>query len=114
MKKNQKIRFIATGATYTIDRVGVFSPKATEVASLGPGEIGFIKKSKDYLQEISVNNKSLIIHGCAFESLVSDLILQSLRKKNEIKSVKTFYKFNQKKVSPGTRITMKLSKYREL
>ena len=77
------------------------------------GEIGFIKKSKDYLQEISINNKSLIIHGCAFESLVSDLILQSLREKNEIKSVKTFYKFNQKKVSPGTRITMKLSKYRE-
>jgi short subunit dehydrogenase-like uncharacterized protein len=77
------------------------------------GEIGFIKKSKDYLQEISVNNNSLIIHGCAFESLVSDLILQYLNEENEIKSVKTFYKFNQKKVSPGTRITMKLSKYRE-
>ena len=77
------------------------------------GEIGFIKKSKDYLQEISVNNSSLIIHGCAFESLVSDLILQYLNEENEIKSVKTFYKFNQKKVSPGTRITMKLSKYRK-
>ena len=77
------------------------------------GEIGFIKNSRDYLQEISVKNKSLIIHGCAFESLVSDLILQSLSEKNKIKSVKTFYKFNQKKVSPGTRITMKLSKYRE-
>ena len=34
------------------------------------GEIGFIKNSRDYLQEISVKNKSLIIHGCAFESLV--------------------------------------------
>ncbi len=42
LKKNQKIRFIATGATYTIDRVGIFSPKAEEVESLGPGEIGFI------------------------------------------------------------------------
>ena len=31
---------MATGATYTIDRVGIFSPKATEVNSLGPGEIG--------------------------------------------------------------------------
>ena len=77
------------------------------------GEIGFIKKSRDYLQQISVDNKSLIIHGCAFESLVADLILQYFSTKNKIKSVKTFYKFNQKKVSPGTRITMKLSKYRE-
>ena len=42
LKKNQKIRFMATGVTHTIDRVGIFSPKPEEVASLGPGEIGFI------------------------------------------------------------------------
>ena len=42
LKKNQKIRFMAAGVTYTIDRVGIFSPKPEEVASLGPGEIGFI------------------------------------------------------------------------
>ncbi len=40
--KNQKIRFMAAGVTHTIDRVGIFSPKPEEVASLGPGEIGFI------------------------------------------------------------------------
>tara|TARA_Y100000590_G_scaffold355797_1_gene409725 strand:+ start:6439 stop:8241 length:1803 start_codon:yes stop_codon:yes gene_type:complete len=42
LKKNQKIRFMASGATYTIDRVGIFSPKTIAVDLLGPGEIGFI------------------------------------------------------------------------
>ena len=42
LKKNQKIRFMAAKATHIINRVGVFSPKPTEVISLGPGEIGFI------------------------------------------------------------------------
>ena len=42
LKKNQKIRFMAAGVTHTIDRVGIFSPKPTEVDLLGPGEIGFI------------------------------------------------------------------------
>ena len=42
LKKNKKIRFMATGATHTIDRVGIFTPKLTEIESLGPGEIGFI------------------------------------------------------------------------
>ena len=42
LKKNQKIRLMDTGATYTVDRVGIFSPKINEVKSLGPGEIGFI------------------------------------------------------------------------
>ena len=42
LKKNQKIRFMAAKATHIINRVGIFSPKPTEVISLGPGEIGFI------------------------------------------------------------------------
>ena len=42
LKKNQKIRFMAAKATHIINRVGIFSPKPTEVRSLGPGEIGFI------------------------------------------------------------------------
>ena len=77
------------------------------------GEIGFVKKSYDQLYSISKKNAALIIHSCAFESLVSDLILKYLDEKNEIKTVQTFYKFNQKKVSPGTRLTMKLNKYRK-
>ncbi len=40
--KGQKIKFIDTGATYTIDRVGIFKPKIKEVEHLKSGEIGFI------------------------------------------------------------------------
>ena len=42
LSKGQKIKFIATGATYTIDRVGIFKPKIEEVDFLASGEIGFI------------------------------------------------------------------------
>jgi GTP-binding protein LepA len=36
------IRMMQTGATYRLDKIGVFTPKAVDVESLGPGEIGFI------------------------------------------------------------------------
>src|SRR5580700_3660520 len=41
----QKIRLMATGASHTIERVGVFTPKGVAVPALGPGEIGFITAS---------------------------------------------------------------------
>ena len=37
-----KIRMMASGAEYDVERVGVFTPKKTLVDGLGPGEIGFI------------------------------------------------------------------------
>lgn len=40
--KGKRIKMIGTDANYSIDRVGVFRPKADDVAELGPGEIGFI------------------------------------------------------------------------
>ena len=45
LKKGQVIRMMGTDAKYPVDRVGVIAPKLTEVASLGPGEIGFITAS---------------------------------------------------------------------
>ncbi|PPR44745.1 MAG: Elongation factor 4 [Alphaproteobacteria bacterium MarineAlpha5_Bin11] len=42
LSKGQKIKFMATGGTYTIDRVGIFKPKIQEVGELCPGEVGFI------------------------------------------------------------------------
>ncbi len=41
----QKIRLMATGAAYTVERVGVFTPKGVAAPALGPGEIGFITAS---------------------------------------------------------------------
>ena len=45
IRKGLKIRMMAAGATHEVDRVGVFKPANTEVASLGPGEVGFITAS---------------------------------------------------------------------
>ncbi len=42
LKKGQKIRMMANGATYDVDGVGVFTPKREIVGELGPGQIGFI------------------------------------------------------------------------
>src|SRR5215470_16736088 len=42
LKKGQRIRLMASDATYQVDRVGVFTPKQETVERLGPGEVGFI------------------------------------------------------------------------
>jgi GTP-binding protein LepA len=42
LKKGLRIRMMAVGAAYDLDKVGVFKPKPTDAAELGPGEIGFI------------------------------------------------------------------------
>jgi GTP-binding protein LepA len=45
LKKDLKIRMMATGAIHQVDRVGVFTPKRVETGELGPGEIGYITAS---------------------------------------------------------------------
>jgi GTP-binding protein LepA len=42
LKSGMKVRMMNAGATHQVDRIGVFTPKQTEVESLGPGEIGYI------------------------------------------------------------------------
>ena len=42
LRKGQKIRMMASGATYQVERVGYFTPKPVNVEELGPGEVGFI------------------------------------------------------------------------
>jgi GTP-binding protein LepA len=53
IRKNQKIRMMASGATYELDRVGVFTPKLVTVDALGPGEIGFFTAS---IKEVADTN----------------------------------------------------------
>jgi GTP-binding protein LepA len=45
LKKGQNIRMMGTNAKYSVDRVGVITPKMVMVDQLGPGEIGFITGS---------------------------------------------------------------------
>jgi GTP-binding protein LepA len=45
LKVGQKVKMMQTGAQYQIDRLGVFRPKQTDMAELGPGEVGYITAS---------------------------------------------------------------------
>jgi GTP-binding protein LepA len=45
LHKGQRIRLMATGGAYQIDRVGIFRPKQEMRDRLGPGEIGFFTAS---------------------------------------------------------------------
>ncbi|HTI86913.1 MAG TPA: translation elongation factor 4 [Alphaproteobacteria bacterium] len=45
LTKGQKIYMMGTGATYQVDDVGVFAPKAQSIGSLGAGEVGYITAS---------------------------------------------------------------------
>ena len=122
LRRIEDVRFIIEKSDIIINCAGPFTEESfllVENAAINgkiyldiSGEIGFVKKSYDHLHAISKEKNALIIHSCAFESLVSDLLLQYLNEENDIKTVQTFYKFNQKKVSPGTRLTMKLNKFR--
>ena len=42
LSRGQKIKFIATGAEYVVEKVGYFTPKMENVDALTTGEIGFI------------------------------------------------------------------------
>jgi len=56
MKKGDKIRMMQTGATYGVDRIGVFRPAMTVVDELGPGEIGFITASIKQVRDTRVGD----------------------------------------------------------
>lgn len=56
LRKGMKVRMMATGANYALDRVGVFKPKITEVEELGPGEIGFLTASIKEVADAAVGD----------------------------------------------------------
>ena len=45
MKRGMRVRMMQTGAVYTVDKLGVFRPKATDLDVLSAGEIGFFTGS---------------------------------------------------------------------
>jgi len=56
LKKGQKIRMMSSGSTHQVDQVGVFSPKITKTADLGPGEIGFLTASIKTVADTNVGD----------------------------------------------------------
>jgi GTP-binding protein LepA len=56
MRAGMKIRFMQTGATRDIDRVGMFAPKRVIIDQLGPGEMGFITAGIKEIAETKVGD----------------------------------------------------------
>ena len=56
MKKGMRVRMMGAGAVYTIDQVGVSTPKNVPVDSLGPGEIGYMTASIKEVADTSVGD----------------------------------------------------------
>ncbi|MGC8474806.1 MAG: translation elongation factor 4 [Acetobacteraceae bacterium] len=42
LRHGQRLRMMSTGAVHPLEQIGVFTPRMVPVASLGPGEIGYI------------------------------------------------------------------------
>lgn len=45
LRKGMTIKMMSTGAIYTVDTVGIFTPKKVPVGELNPGEVGYITAS---------------------------------------------------------------------
>jgi GTP-binding protein LepA len=56
LRKGDRIRMMQTGATYNVERIGVFRPAMTVVEELGPGEIGFITASIKQVRDTRVGD----------------------------------------------------------
>ena len=56
LKKKQVIRMMSNNATYTVDRIGVFTPKMQDVDELAAGEVGFITASIKSVGDCSVGD----------------------------------------------------------
>ncbi len=56
LKKGDRIKMMQTGATYQVDRVGVFTPTMTLTGELAPGEIGFLTASIKQVRDTRVGD----------------------------------------------------------
>ena len=56
LRKKQNIRMMSSGMDYVIDRIGIFTPKMTDVEALYPGEVGFITASIKSLDDCHIGD----------------------------------------------------------
>ena len=56
LKKGDRIRMMKTGGTYDVDDVGVYRPAMTSIATLGPGEIGYLNASIKQVRDTRVGD----------------------------------------------------------
>ncbi|BAK84585.1 elongation factor 4 [Komagataeibacter medellinensis] len=56
LRRGMRIRMMSTGVVHLVDQVGVFAPRMTNVAELGPGEIGYINAAIKTVADTNVGD----------------------------------------------------------
>lgn len=56
LKKKMPIRMMSNNAVYTVDKVGVFTPKMQDTEALYPGEVGFITASIKSVSDCNIGD----------------------------------------------------------
>ncbi len=69
IRKGTKIRFFNTGREYLVETIGVNRPKATPIAELGPGEVGFITASIKTVADVQIGDTITEAQNPAKEAL---------------------------------------------
>lgn len=79
------------------------------------GESFFVQNSYDMFHHLTQKNKTTILHSCAFESVLTNLMANKLLEGDtSVQSIMSYYHLGKAKPSPGTKLTMKLAKYNPL
>ncbi|ANK13729.1 translation elongation factor 4 [Erythrobacter neustonensis] len=63
LTKGLNIKFMQGGTQHLVDRVGCFTPKRTDLAELGPGEIGFITAQIKEVEQARVGDTITTVKG---------------------------------------------------
>jgi GTP-binding protein LepA len=69
LRKGDRVKFMATGRTYDVTEMGCFTPHATAITELGPGEVGFVAANIKTTEDTKIGDTVTTYHGAATEPL---------------------------------------------
>lgn len=69
IKKGEKIKLMATGGVYEVQKVGAFSPHPLTLPELAAGEVGFVIAGIKVVEDAKVGDTITHLHAPAAESL---------------------------------------------
>lgn len=120
---NQGIEDVLASTDLLINCAGPYNEESADLARAASefgkiyldicGELDFVKNSFINNNTKAQASGAIIVHACAFESLPFDLVLSIILKSiGTINELRSFYSFTNSRPSPGTRLTMKLARFR--
>ncbi len=69
VKKGDKIKLMATGGVYEVQKVGAYSPHPVELPELSAGEVGFIIAGIKVVEDAKVGDTITLLHNPAAKAL---------------------------------------------